>query len=533
MATQAGKQAEVGQWPADNVKRRAITSLIPSARNARQHSDEQIDQIAALIKEYGWTNAVIVGDDGEVIAGHGRLLAAERLGITEVPTVEVSGWTDAQKRAYRLADNAIALNATWDPTLLSSEIQGLRSIEFDLRLTGFTDLQLADIGGLAQVSPLDQGKANGSLADRFMVPPFSVLNAREGWWQDRKRSWLALGIQSELGRGAPIGGSMLPADRAKVEASPGGSPRPAADYSKSKARGDERGKAADARTFGQDLMRGEGRTTVPAGHLLGEMKNFDGAGQAITGTSIFDPVLSEIAYRWFCPLGGHVIDPFAGGSVRGIVAGKLGRRYTGIDLRPEQIAANEAQRDAILTDEDGEVRWFVGDSKTTLQGSAVDRADFVFSCPPYGSLERYSDDPLDLSTMDRESFSTAYRAIIAAAVRRLKQHRFAAFVVGEYREADGFYAGLIPETIAAFGAAGAGFYNSAILVTAVGSLPIRVGKQFVATRKLGTTHQHCLIFVKGDPRKATEACGEVEFGDIVEEAAAAPDPTDSKYGELL
>lgn len=498
--------AAVGEWPADNVKRRAISSLIPNARNARMHSDEQIDQIAALIKEYGWTNAVIVGDYGEVIAGHGRLLAAEKLGITEVPTVEVSGWTDAQKRAYRLADNAIALNATWNPTLLSAEIEGLRGIEFDLRLTGFTDLQLADIGGLAPITPPAQdGGGAGSLAERFMVPPFSVLNAREGWWQDRKRAWLALGIQSELGRGAPI-----------VPAIPGGgSPRPAADYGKSKARGDGRGKAADARafdggirkidrgaktraadarTFGQDLMRGEGRSEAQA---------------TGTGTSIFDPVLSEIAYRWFCPPGGHVIDPFAGGSVRGIVAGKLGRRYTGIDLRREQVVANEAQRDAILTDEDGSVNWIIGDSKDAL--AHVDRADLVFSCPPYGSLERYSDDPNDLSTMDRAGFVTAYRAIIAAAVRRLKANRFAVFVVGEYREADGFYAGLVPDTISAFGAAGAKFYNSAILVTAVGSLPVRVGKQFVATRKLGNTHQHVLVFCKGDPRKATTACGEVEF----------------------
>lgn len=236
-----------------------------------------------------------------------------------------------------------------------------------------------------------------------------------------------------------------------------------------------------------------------------------------TGTSIFDPVLCELAYRWFSPVGGQVLDPFAGGSVRGIVAAKVGRRYLGVDLRAEQIEANRAQA-ASICDVGLVPEWVVGDSRAVVPTLDVE-ADFVFSCPPYGDLEVYSELEDDLSTMDWGDFLDAYRDIIAASVGKLKPDRFACFVVGDLRDPRGMYRDFVSETVRAFRDAGAELYNEAILVTAIGSLPIRAGKQFATTRKLGKTHQNVLVFVKGDPRKATEACGEVEVGDI--EAAAS------------
>ena len=237
---------------------------------------------------------------------------------------------------------------------------------------------------------------------------------------------------------------------------------------------------------------------------------------ASTGTSIFDPVVCEIAYRWFCPPGGAVLDPFAGGSVRGIVASKLGRPYTGIDLRAEQIDANQAQ--AALICGEPMPRWVCGDSREVIpalaQNGIAPQFDFIFSCPPYADLEVYSDDPRDLSTLEYDEFRAAYASIIAGACALLKPDRFACFVVGDVRDRQGFYRNFPGHTIEAFEAAGLRLYNEAILVTAVGSLPIRSGKQFAATRKLGRTHQSCLVFVKGDPRKATEAIGEVEFGEL-------------------
>jgi DNA modification methylase len=233
-----------------------------------------------------------------------------------------------------------------------------------------------------------------------------------------------------------------------------------------------------------------------------------GQGEASTGTSIFDPVLCELAYLWFSPKGGSILDPFAGGSVRGIVAGFLGRSYTGIELRPEQVAANVAQLATIKPQV--EPRWIRGDGKEAAT-LASGEYDFVFTCPPYGDLERYSEDPADISTMAYPEFIAALREILAASIALLKPDRFACIVVGDFRDKKGFYRNFVSDTIAAMQSAGARLYNEAILVTAVGSLSIRAGRQFAAGRKLGKTHQQVLVFCKGDPAKATQACGTVEI----------------------
>ena len=274
------------------------------------------------------------------------------------------------------------------------------------------------------------------------------------------------------------------------------------------------GRRRYARTFGQDLMRGEhtvGQSASPYGAYGKDDDTSQriAAAQPQSGTSIFDPVLCELAYRWFCPPGGVVIDPFAGGSVRGVVAATLGRQYIGIELRPEQVAANQEQARRICPN-DPQPTWIVGDSRELQTLCADVEADLVFSCPPYADLEVYSDNPADLSTLDYPEFLAAYRIIIAAAVARLKPDRFACFVVGDIRDRRGIYRGFVSDTLAAFRDAGAELYNDAVLLTAIGSLPLRVGKQFSAARKLGKTHQNVLVFVKGDPRVATEACGPVE-----------------------
>ena len=303
-------------------------------------------------------------------------------------------------------------------------------------------------------------KASGPVAEKFIFPPFSVLDARNGDWQNRKRSWLALGIASEVGRGHNL-------------------------------------------AF-------QGNAALFDGYRVKEGTRTSTAAQ---GTSVFDPVLCECVYRWFCPPGGQVVDPFAGGSVRGIVAGLLGLQYWGSDLRPEQVAANRAQGDQILPQVAAapvddvtpvqRVTWVCGDSAATL--SAAPAADLIFSCPPYGDLEVYSDDPQDLSAMKYPAFRVAYRDIIAKACARLKPDRFACFVVGDFRDDRGAYRNFVGDTVEAFRAAGLDLYNEAILVTAVGTAALRVTQYFNASRKFAKTHQNVLIFCKGDPRKATAA----------------------------
>jgi DNA modification methylase len=277
-----------------------------------------------------------------------------------------------------------------------------------------------------------------------------------------------------------------------------------------------------AATSGQDIMRGEHTVGVRPSVRPGSSGNAAGRtwdegykggdawqGSETSGTSIFDPVLCELAYSWFCPPGGTVLDPFAGGSVRGIVASRLGRQYIGVELRPEQVDANRAQGDELCRDLPPV--WHTGDSRNIDRICADVDADFVFSCPPYADLEVYSDDPADLSTLAYDEFIAAYREIIAKACSRLKDDRFACFVVGDVRDKRGNYYNFVGDTVEAFKSAGLHYYNEAILVTSVGSLPIRAGRQFASGRKLGKTHQNVLIFVKGDGKRATQACGPVEI----------------------
>ena len=291
-----------------------------------------------------------------------------------------------------------------------------------------------------------------SLADRFVVPPFSVLDRRSGLWQDRKDKWLSMGFQSEIGRSQESG-------------------------------------------FLNAAKDGRG------GKLEDRIKACGGA------VSVFDPVLCELAYRWFSPVNGTVLDPFAGGSVRGIVAGTLGRHYYGIDLRQEQVDANRAQMyecEAVHFPYGVPPDWLCGPSQEVLL-TMDDEFDFIFSCPPYADLEVYSDDPDDLSNMPYPKFLELYQDIICYACDRLKNDRFAAWVISDIRDKrTGNYRGLVNDTVSAFEACGLHLYNDMVTVDAVGSGALLAARQFEGARKVRRMHQHMLVFVKGDNRKAAK-----------------------------
>lgn len=301
---------------------------------------------------------------------------------------------------------------------------------------------------------------NGNLARRFLAPPFTILDAKQGYWRDRKNAWLELGINGELGRNAPCFNT--------------------------------------------------GDMTAEAGYA--------GHTKAITRTSVFDPVLCELAYRWWCPVGGQVLDPFAGGSVRGIVANYLGYKYYGIDMSKRQVDANRQQAidilDPALTNTVLWPIWTVGDSKVKLndldEAAYYLEADFIFTCPPYYDLEKYDCGAGDLSMMKTyDQFLTDYEDIIDLACHNLKQNRFACIVVGDFRDKEGNYRNFVGATIGAFLKAGLKLYNEAIYVTPIGTLAIRAGRSFTISRKLGKAHQNVLLFVKGDARKASDLCEKI------------------------
>lgn len=485
-----------------SIQARPVEALIPYARNSRTHSDAQVAQIAASLDEFGMVGAIVVRDS--VIAkGHGTLSAIRKLyaagkrlypapGAKQgaepypdgtAPVLDVSGWTDAQFRAYVIADNKLAENAGWDKDLLALELGDLKAEGFDLDLTGFDALEIGELVDLDSALQTER-EPSPTLADRFGIAPFSVLDARRGWWMERKRSWLASGITSEAGRGDMLTFSL--------------SAQPPHAY------------------------EAKNRYEAAVGHAVSWEEFAKAHPEAIVGggTSVFDPVLCELAYRWFCPVGGLILDPFAGGSVRGWVAAKTGRQYVGCDLRAEQIEENRAQWSAANPDDEFNPVWVCGDSREIDRHAKGVEADMVFSCPPYADLEVYSNDPADLSNMGYAEFVEAYREVIRKSVAMLKQDRFACFVVGEVRGKDGVYRNFVGDTIQAFIDAGASYYNEAILVTNIGSLAIRAAEGFTKSRKLGKTHQNVLVFVKGDAKAATAACGAVEIDPALFEAEA-------------
>jgi len=220
--------------------------------------------------------------------------------------------------------------------------------------------------------------------------------------------------------------------------------------------------------------------------------------------SIFDATLCEKMYEWFCPEEGRVLDPFAGGSVRGIVATEMGYIYNGIDLSDEQIEANKKQST--------KPNWIQGDSEWVIDSIQNKTQDFVFTCPPYYDLEKYTDNPADLSNMDEDSFDKKYYSILRKAAEKLKDNRFFVVVVSEVREQSttgnykiGKYKGLVWKTIRACEEAGLHFYNDMILFNSQHQASRVVDTYFERNRKVASVHQNILVFVKGNPDIATES----------------------------
>ena len=412
-----------------------LDQIMFNPRNWRIHPLSQQDALKGVLEEVGWVQQVIVNKrTGNLIDGHLRCQLAAREGAKTIPVVYVDVSEDEEALVLATLDPIGAMAAT-DKQKLDELFAGIESENENVRK------MMDDIAAKERLAYGESGnveQARKTLAERFIVPPFSVLDARQGYWQERKKAWIALGIESEVGRD-------------------------------------------------NNLLK-MSTTVAPDGQ-----------------TSLFDPVLCELAYRWWCPAGGLIINPTAGESVYGLVASYLGYRYKGVELRKEQVEANRKQN----TEMGLSAEWILGDGQDVY--SLVDEdADLIMCCPPYADLEVYSDNPLDLSTMEYQEFITVYRKIISESVRRLKDNRFAVFTIGEIRDKQGAYRNFLGETIKAFLDAGCSYYNEATLITPAGTAGIRAGRQFTTGRKLVKSHQNVLVFLKGDWHEAVKACGDVE-----------------------
>lgn len=445
-----------------------LGEMKPFQGNLKTLTEKSYVKLRGLIQSMGFSFPIFVWQDREnnqnyIIDGHQRVrtlqkMASEGYQIPDLPVafVEAPNFKEAKKKLMAAASQfgdvdkqglyEFLSENQWDMDFLEENFK-LPEIDFDSFKAEYYDDSKG--GGEGDGEEGDE-KQLGSMADKFLIPPFTVFDARQGYWVERKRKWLELGIESEVGRGN------IPLKK----------------------------RAPD--------------------HFVhqGSLNKIRGNELFKTGTSIFDPVLCEIAYRWWCPVGGSILDPFAGGSVRGIVASKLGFKYTGIELRMEQTEANVAQAADICADDEVKPTWICGDSSEQLN-SMKGRFDFMIGCPPYYDLEKYSDDPKDISNMSYSDFLETYTKIIQKALKRLKENALVVWVICDVRQTDGdrFYWGFLKDTIQAFEEGGAELYNEAVLLTSIGSLPLRAGKTFMAGRKLGRSHQNVLVFAKGSPAK--------------------------------
>jgi hypothetical protein len=312
MVGQVGQASTMAMLPPGELK--------PWPKNPRNNK-AAVSKVAASIQQFGFASPIVARlENRMIIAGHTRWEAALLLRLPEVP-VRLLDISAKGAELLALADNRLGEIATWDDAMLAALVKQMEVEGLDLSVAGFERDEISALLGSLEQEQREKTK----LSVRFLVPPFSVLDARAGYWQERKAQWLALGIKSEIGRG----GNLLKMSDTMLQPD-------AKERSKARQRNgnlDEAGK------------RAMGVYQAGAGGIMNR-----GFGSS-TGTSIFDPVLCELAYRWFSPIGGQVLDPFAGGSVRGVVASRCGRRYLGIDLRHEQVEANREQAKKLCADD--------------------------------------------------------------------------------------------------------------------------------------------------------------------------------------
>lgn len=342
-----------------------LSDIKANPNNPRVIKDDKFKKLVKSISEFPKMmelRPMVINADNIVLGGNMRLRALKELGYKDIPDEWVKraeDLTEEEQRRFIIADNVGFGEHDWEVLKMEWDVEGELS-EWGL-----------DIPTFEVEEENDEKVQSKKLSERFIIPPFSVLDTKQAIWQQRKNYWLSLGIKSEEGR-------------------------------------------EDGMTLGHGGK--------------------DPVSQLLNSTSIFDPVLCELAYKWFNVPNGKILDCFAGGSVRGIVAAKLGYDYLGNDLRGEQIEANRINAKEVLQDAEIYPTWTCGDSLNIDTIAKGYEADLIFSCPPYADLEVYSDKKEDLSNMSYKDFIAVYREIIRKSCELLKEDRFAVFVVGEMLE---------------------------------------------------------------------------------------------------
>lgn len=424
----------------------ALADLKPADYNPRIDlipGMAEYDYLKHSILEFGFVDPPVFNKQtGNLVGGHQRVAVAKDLGLFEEIEVSVVNLPLEKEKLLNIALNKIS--GKWDDEKLSILIEELD--EASLELAGFSSDELSEI-----INSIDKEM---TLADKIKENPINsnlfdtFLFPPFSYIDTKTKRWL---------------------DRKK-----------------------------QWKSLGIKSELGREENLVFSSNLK---------APGLEGTSIFDPVLCELGYRWFTPYtNSNILDPFAGGSVRGVVAKVLGHNYTGIELRAEQVSANYANAQEM--DING-INWICDDSLNISNHIEDETQDLLFTCPPYADLEVYSDNERDISNMNYEEFSSVYSQILKRAAKKLKQNRFAIITISDVRDKKGFYRDLTGLTKQAFAEEGLYFYNDMILLNTVGSAAMRA-RLSMKNRKVTRIHQNVLVFYKGDPRNITKEFVELE-----------------------
>lgn len=393
--------------------------------------------------------------------------------------IKASELTDEEQREFIIKDNVGF--GDWDMDALANEwdIEELSDWGVD---TVNPDWGNNETGSESSTSSGQNSPAESSLFDRFIVPPFSILDTRKGYWQDRKKMWYER--MGDLGQSRSD--KLVTSLEIKYKDL----------YQRTREHRKELGisfkEYLDKYVTKEDLEREQAKIVAQ-------------------GVSIFDPVVSELMCKWFTPNSdSKIFDCFAGDTAKGLVFSMCGFKFTGIELRPEQVEINKQ----VITTNDADAVYICDDGQNVANHIEAESQDMLFSCPPYFDLEKYSGLPNDASNQGSyEDFIQILQNAFTAAIACLKDNRFAVIVVGDVRDKNtGFYYDFCGDIKRIFRENGVRLYNEIILVEQTASTALRASR-YMDSRKVAKTHQHILVFFKGNPKKIKDEFQKIEYTD--------------------
>lgn len=388
--------------------------------------------------------------------------------------IKASELTDAEQREFIIKDNVGY--GEWDMDALANEWDTEELVDWGLDL--WEDKSEGESGNGS--SSLPNSAPESSLFDRFVVPPFSILDTRKGYWQTRKKLWRSKVTSVDIGGSRED--TLVTSPELKYKDL----------YLKTHKHREELGIS-----FSEYLDK----------YVSEEEKEREASKVLAQGTSLFDPVLAEIVMRWFCPPNGRIIDPFAGEQTKGLVAGELGLMYRAVDIRPYQVQLNSEACKGFPN-----VLYHCGDSNNIAQIITDRGFDLCFTSPPYYDLEVYSKE--DMSTISTyEEFMAQYENIFRQCIDMLADGAFLVVKIGEIRnKKTGAYRNFVGDNISMFMRLGLTYYNEIIMVEAGGSAAIRASR-YMDSRKVVKMHQNILVFYKGDIKDIKKKYPRIEFNE--------------------